>query len=446
MSDGKTPLPLSFIVIGGSIAGLACAYSLHRAGHEVTVIEKASGPECRRGAIRSPPNMTRILKEWGLQSSLEQMGIKNARINFRQCDTGEKIGTIIFHDQIMKAFRADYLFLEYGRLWSLLHGLVTEAGVNIRFKSLATAVDPQKPTVSIANGESLTCDIVVGADGYESVARRCILGGQTRGTVDKRCNFTLTVPTRVMKTDADLKYFAEAPEWNAWLGNGSCIHGHLGSNDWYTLYLVIPSDAPPDFRENWDGECSLDQLKLDLGQYDKRLHKLMQMAETVVPVKFVSHEPFESLVHESGKVLVVGDAAHPIPPHRDLNTSSAVEDAMTFGSMFSRLTDRDQIGSLVTAFEDIRQPRSVKVVKSEHHRLDFLSLPFGPEQKARDDGLRAALELAQLDWDSADEDYLRETWEDYIAMFNYDAREVVDDWWTKWGPVMRRASVSQKQT
>ncbi|TFK48474.1 FAD/NAD(P)-binding domain-containing protein [Heliocybe sulcata] len=444
MEDEQSSVPLSFIVIGGSIAGLACAYSLRRAGHDVLVIDKATGPD-RTGAIRSPPNMTRILKEWGLQSELEKMGIINSRIVFRQGNTGEKIGTIIFHDQIMKAFRADYLFLQYGRLWSLLYRLVTEAGITVRFKSTITSVDPSQPSVTLSSGESLSCDIVVGADGYESVARRCILGDNGKGVPDRRCNFTLSVPASVLRADPDLKYFADEPEWNAWLGNGSCIHGHpaVGSEEWYSLSLILPADSSA-YAENWNTERPLAELNLDFASYDPRVRKMVDLAKGVTPIKFVRHEPFENLVHESGKVLVIGDAAHPIPPHRDLNTSTAVEDAMTFGSIFSRLTSRDQISGLTTAFEDIRQPRSAKVVKSEHHRLDFLSLPVGPEQQARDDGLRALLSLAQLDWDNADEDYLRETWEDYIAMFNYDAREVVDDWWTKWGPVMRRASVSQQ--
>ncbi|KZT20978.1 FAD/NAD(P)-binding domain-containing protein [Neolentinus lepideus HHB14362 ss-1] len=447
-NDEQTSVPLSFVVIGGSIAGLACAYSLRRAGHEVVVIDKAIGPEYfenGRATIRSPPNMTRILKEWGLQSSLDEIGIKNARIVFRQGATGETMGTIIFHDQIMKAFRADYLFLQYGLLWGLLYRLATEAGITVRFNSGVTAIDPHQPSVLLSSGETLSCDIVVGADGYESVTRRCILGNQVKAVSDKRCNLTLCVPRDILRADSDLAYFAEAPEWNAWLGNGTCICGALASAEWYSLVLTLPEDSSV-FQENWDRECSLDQLDLELASYDPRVRKMIQLGRGATAVKFVRHEPFENLVHESGRVLIVGDAAHPMPPDRDLNASTAVEDAMTLGSMFSRLTSRNQIGGLMSAFEDIRQPRSVSVVKSEHHRLDFLSLPDGPEQQARDDGLRAALSLAQLDWDNADEDYLRETWDDYIAMFNYDAREVVDDWWTKWGPVMRRASVSHEQT
>ncbi len=35
-------LPLKFIVVGGSVAGLAAAYTLGKAGHQVVILEAAT--------------------------------------------------------------------------------------------------------------------------------------------------------------------------------------------------------------------------------------------------------------------------------------------------------------------------------------------------------------------------------------------------------------------
>jgi salicylate hydroxylase len=43
LTERKTEHPLEFIIIGGSIAGLATAYALRRAGHAVLVLEKSDG-------------------------------------------------------------------------------------------------------------------------------------------------------------------------------------------------------------------------------------------------------------------------------------------------------------------------------------------------------------------------------------------------------------------
>jgi len=57
--------------------------------------------------------------------------------------------------------------------------------------------------------------------------------------------------------------------------------------------------------------------------------------------------------------------------------------------------------------------------------------------------MREARIRALLDWDEAEEDYLRETWEEYIDLFAFDAREAVEDWWTKWGSAILRSQPTE---
>lgn len=103
---------LSFVIIGGSIAELACAYTLQSAGHRVTVLEKSDTAYYNRiGSIHCPPNMTRILKTWGLSEWLEKFSVKMKAIVMREGSTGDKMGLIIFHPEIMEQLRADYLTL-----------------------------------------------------------------------------------------------------------------------------------------------------------------------------------------------------------------------------------------------------------------------------------------------------------------------------------------------
>ena len=54
------------------IGGLACAYSLASAGHRVTILE-ALPQNARKSysGLRVPPNMSKILCEWGLGEELK---------------------------------------------------------------------------------------------------------------------------------------------------------------------------------------------------------------------------------------------------------------------------------------------------------------------------------------------------------------------------------------
>ncbi|KAJ3481468.1 hypothetical protein NLJ89_g12211 [Agrocybe chaxingu] len=70
--DMKAALQLDFIVIGAGVSGLATAYALAQSGHRVRIYEKreAIHNEKRAVGVRVPPNMSKILYDWGLYDQL----------------------------------------------------------------------------------------------------------------------------------------------------------------------------------------------------------------------------------------------------------------------------------------------------------------------------------------------------------------------------------------
>lgn len=91
---------------------------------------------------------------------------------------------------------------------------------------------------------------------------------------------------------------------------------------------------------------------------------------------------------------------------------------------------------MLCAYEDLRQARCNSTQEWEHRKRGMLTLPEGPIQRERDSRLRYA--MAYGEWDHMDEESFKEIWGDEIEMFNYDATEKVEDWWTKWGSFLER--------
>ncbi|EPQ54316.1 FAD/NAD P-binding domain-containing protein [Gloeophyllum trabeum ATCC 11539] len=445
--DRKTQCPLTFVIVGGSIAGLACAFALGRAGHRVIVLEKGdaeSHSSCTR-AIRSPPNMSRILQGWGLHEKLRQVMVRADCTVLRIGQTGEKIGLFRFHEQIMQALGAEVLFFPYGQLWQELYKAAVDVGASIRFNSTVTGVTSSrasKPCVVLSDGTEVSGDLVIGADGNSGMSRRCVLGGTDEsGIVDRRSIFSLEVPMKELEDRKELRALTEASNWDIWLGDGGCIHGHPSVGTYlyshgYQMNFMLPDASQDVSGEDWECQYPVQGIVRHLEGYTPSLRDLVSCATGAVSVRYIRRDRLSSFSDDNDTLILVGDAAHNLPPNSTQNVALALEDATTLGNLLWRLRSQTQLSMFLGIFDELRLPRSAEVFRSEHEKHEFLSLPYGPLQKMRDEGLRIAMQKELLDWDEADEEYLRSNWEEYIRMFDYDASEAVDDWWSKWGSLM----------
>lgn len=113
-SDRKASVCLQFVIVGGSIAGLACAYTLLSAGHRVVVIERSATKYQLTGSIRVPPNLTRILNRWGVGEALSSHSAKNVLHQHRIGKTGEQVGEVILPHRIIRDLGAESLFVPSG--------------------------------------------------------------------------------------------------------------------------------------------------------------------------------------------------------------------------------------------------------------------------------------------------------------------------------------------
>jgi salicylate hydroxylase len=433
----RTEDMLEFIVIGGGIAGLACAYSLKEAGHQVTVLEQSDGHYKSHGIIRSPPNMTCTLDYWGMGETLAERSVKDSGVTLLAGATGENIGLFLLHDKLMKTLPGKFYFLQHAGLHTMLFDFAEKAGVKILHDTKVVSVDPWSGTVTTAQGTEMSADVIVGADGYSSIVRPVVVSPQAfEGVRDKFLSVSIIVPADKMRQHEDLAPFLETSGWTVWLADECSIHGVCtGPNQDYALVAVVPMKEEA-VEEVWFDYCPINSELLRLHLFEPRVQKLVRLAENMFKIKSIHHDPFDNWVHESGKVVIIGEAAHPIVPNGIHNASLCIEDAMTLSMLFSLPATRSQTSMLLTAYEDIRQPRCAAVQSNERQRRNFFCMPNGPEQHGRDERLGGSRDVL-IDWDNTDEEILRTTFADHLQHFDFDAREGVHDWWTKWGKATR---------
>lgn len=105
---------------------------------------------------------------------------------------------------------------------------------------------------------------------------------------------------------------------------------------------------------------------------------------------------------------------------------------MVFGSLFSHLTSMEQIPIFINAYQELRRPRCNFLRQAEFDNVWLMSLPAGPEARARDENVRRTNE----EWHDG---MLKEQYDEFSGIFGYDAGDAAEEWWVSWGRLREEA-------
>ncbi|KAF8892106.1 hypothetical protein BD779DRAFT_1670451 [Infundibulicybe gibba] len=435
LSNKIASLQIDFLIIGGGIAGLASAFALCQAGHRVRVLEKTDAFHQRSGGIRVPPNLTKILLEWGLGDKLDRAP-RCRKSQFHTLETGELLGLLEWKEEIIRETGGEFILMHHHDLYEMLYDLAVSAGAEIFFNKTITSVSvdevTETPWVTLADGSTLCSDVVIGADGYRSLMREVVTGQPDDGVDSGHSFYTAIIPSHKLRADPEWAKWVDVPEWPMWMSDSRSVLCYpVRDGEEYCIQVYWPdneikADAPND--EGWDVVCSTDVI--DFTGYSPMIARLFKLAPTALRTKHVIRSHIEDWVDETGKLLLIGEAAHPLLPCSTHSTSLVVEDAQVLGVLMSRLRSWDQLPQFMEAFQDIRQGRCHHVYYCELNNAALVTLPPGEHRDMRNAGMRLSLQAGDCEWD---ENQLRAQWDEIGEVFGYNAREAAEDWWVKWG-------------
>ncbi len=301
-------------IIGGGIGGVAAAVALHRAGIQATVYER--GTELREvgAGMMLWPNATRVLKELGLLDRIAASSGPNEHFLVRS-RTGRilmDIGLGHFDVPALCTRRSDLLE-------ALISGLPAQ---RLRLGHDFGYFEGQKSSVGIrfSNGISMEHDLLIGADGIRSRVRSQLLG--THDPIFRG----YTIWRGLARLTGAVAKGSNSETW----GRGKRFGILSTGGDRFTWYATANTD--PRHVDSHEG----------------RQHELLQM--------FAGwHEPVEGLIAATeegailkngaydlpplkrwghGRVMLLGDAAHPCTPNLGLGGCMALEDALVLAKSF----------------------------------------------------------------------------------------------------------------
>lgn len=429
-------------IVGAGISGLATAFALARSGHRVRVFERQNAVHQRSVGVRIPPNMSKVLYDWGLQEELSKAQ-KCLKSTFLSLETNKPIGILEWQEDVIKETGGDFLLMHYDDIYQMLYKLALGKGVQVMFGAEIAGVwfdeHREAPAIGLKNGSVFYSDIVIGADGYNSLVRE-VVTGQPDSFVDTGMSlYSIVVPIEKLKDDPDWSQRLAEPEWPIFMGNGRNVLGYpIRNGQEYCVHAYHPDTVAKtrDFTETW--KTVIPTSSMDMGDAHPSIHRIFASVPEAIHVKYRVRDIVEDWVDESGTILLIGEAAHPLMACTIHNLSLAIEDAAVLGVLMSHLSMRSQISQFLEAFQDLRFSRVQQVSQSELNNAALTVMPPSDHRDMRDLALSKSLERHGQPTEWNDED-LRKQWDDISYAFGYDASAAAEDWWLGFGRIAARS-------
>ncbi|KAJ7033903.1 hypothetical protein C8F04DRAFT_1103166 [Mycena alexandri] len=446
---------LKFIIVGASVAGLASAIALKNSGHSVLVLEKelhlgglGSVPN-GSGCAELPPNGSKILLgDWGLEAEVAANSAPIAGFSaykYAAVSSPDLLGYNLWDPELVNETRGGYQQFLHRDLIHVLCNLalkVTDsdkgsaARVSVVFGAEVVDVDCDAGSVALRSGQIHAGDAIIGADGPRGVVRRILM--EAEDTLPESATgivaYSSFVP-HALVLEHNLGLFLQQPGCTVWFGANRALRTFpMGPDHDVSILLYTPDSSQ---NGTWVEEA--DKKIIDvLGPCDEHIRKLAALAGPATCVQIKQHYELESWVSESGRLLAIGDAAHPFSPGTGHSYATALEDGAFIGKIFSHSRDPDRVPEFLRAFQEHREPRCSHLRKMEKEYIFSMTVPDGEFQAGRDASMRA-LHAAGQNVLGGD---LEQMLEDYQMMYGYDAADDADEWWMSFGRYHRSSVIS----
>ncbi|MDR6775181.1 3-hydroxybenzoate 6-monooxygenase [Azospirillum sp. BE72] len=308
------------LIAGGGIGGLAAALGLARKGFRSIVLEQA--PELGEigAGIQIGPNAFHAFDYLGVGDAARAKAVYIDHLVLMDAIRDERIAAIPLDEPFRRRFKNPYAVVHRADLHMvLLDACRTSDLIELRTSSSVERYeqDGASVTVTLGNGGRLTGSALIGADGLRSKVRAQVVG-DAQPRVSGHTTFRSVIPTEQMPEDL---------RWNAatlWAGpKCHIVHYPLKGGKVFNLVVTCHNDA----AEAVAGVPVTREVVYEgFSHIADRPKQIIERGENWKLWVLCDRDPTPNWV--DGRVVLLGDAAHPMLQYLAQGACMALEDAV----------------------------------------------------------------------------------------------------------------------
>lgn len=299
-----------------------------------------------------------------------------------------------------------------------------QAGCQIKTGQKVVRVDGTgAPRVLTADDAWHQGDVVVGADGIRSAVRGHVAAHDERLTPTGDAAYRMLIPREKLASHDKLLRLIDQNVAVRWIGPGGHVIGYpIRHHSAYNLVILHPAN---DGRQ---GVWTVKRDKAHVVDFCRGWSPSVQELLSCVPDGEVtewmlySHPPLRHWARD--RVVLIGDACHPMLPYTAQGAANAIEDA---GALVTALTCTASIHLALAVYQEARQARCDKMQAGTAAVATTLHLPDGGRQRRRDDDIRRATAGFEQGLERNPDLWADRPWQDF--MWGVDVMTDMTDGW-----------------
>ncbi|WP_281356491.1 FAD-dependent monooxygenase [Amycolatopsis anabasis] len=371
-------------IVGAGIAGLVIATILRRRGVHCELFEQSPVFDAVGAGIQLSPNGVRILHRLGVAPALAENGVQARSIETRRWDDGRLLARVPHGTACDELFGAPYYLIHRADLQRCLVNMLTPGTVHLG-RSVARVVErADHVELHFADGGTATAELVIGADGVHSAVRRAVVLDEPK--FSGYSVYRGLIPAEVVPS------FAADPRVMFWFGPKHHVTYYPISAGKTVHFSAVCATDDERLGSSTTG-TETDELAAAFAGWNAEVRRVVTAAASVTRWGLFDRDLADRYV--SGRLALVGDAAHPMLPYMSQGANQALEDAVVLTDCLGD-GSRDPVRSL-RHYEALRKPRTAEVHRQSRIRAESFHFADGVRQQERDFRL-AGETLNDLAW------------------------------------------------